>query len=160
MRLYVVRHAHAGSRSSWDGSDPTRPLSTRGRHEADAIADGLRAAGVTRLVSSPYRRCTQTLDPLGAHLDLAVESDERLAEGAGGDAALALADELRKEPQAAVVCSHGDVIPEMLRVLRATTARFRDPLIWPKASTWVVTWDGDRWTKARYIAPPDLHARS
>jgi 8-oxo-dGTP diphosphatase len=156
MRLYIVRHAHAGTRSSWEGSDETRPLTNRGRHEADAIADGLRSAGLTRLVSSPYRRCTQTLDPLAARLGLAVESDERLTEGAGGEKALALADELRKEPEAAVVCSHGDVIPELLRILKATTARFRDPFIWPKASTWVVTWDGDRWSKARYIAPPDL----
>jgi phosphohistidine phosphatase SixA len=157
MRLYVVRHAHAGSRSSWDGSDETRPLTNRGRHQSHAIAEALRSAGVTRLVSSPYRRCTQTLDPLAAHLGLAVESDARLAEGAGGDDALTLADELRKEPEAAVVCSHGDVIPELLRILKATTARFRDPFIWPKASTWVVTWDGDRWSKARYIAPPELH---
>ena len=156
MRLYVVRHAHAGSRSSWDGPDETRPLTNRGRRQSDAIASELRAAGVTRLASSPYRRCTQTLDPLGAMLGIPVEADERLAEGAGGEQALALADELRKEPEAAVVCSHGDVIPELLRILKATTARFHDPFIWPKASTWVVTWDGDRWSKARYIAPPDL----
>jgi phosphohistidine phosphatase SixA len=155
-RLYVVRHADAGGRSSWDGPDETRPLTKRGRHQADAIAEDLRSAGVTRLVSSPYRRCTQTLVPLAAHLGVAVESDERLAEGAGGDNALTLADELRKESEAAVVCSHGDVIPELLRILKATTARFRDPFIWPKASTWVVTWDGDCWSKARYIAPPDL----
>ena len=156
MRLYVVRHADAGGRSSWDGPDETRPLTKRGRHQADAIAEDLRSAGLTRLVSSPYRRCTQTLVPLAAHLGVAVESDERLAEGAGGDNALTLADELRKESEAAVVCSHGDVIPELLRILKATTARFRDPFIWPKASTWVVTWDGDCWSKARYIAPPDL----
>jgi len=159
MRLYVVRHAHAGSRSSWNGSDESRPLTNRGRHQADAIAEGIRSAGVTRLVSSPYRRCTQTLDPLAGHLGLDVERDDRLTEGAGGDRALALADELRKEPEAAVVCSHGDVIPELLRILKATTARFRDPFVWPKGSTWVVTWNGDRWAKARYIAPPDLHHR-
>ena len=160
MKLYVVRHAHAGSSSSWDGTDETRPLTNRGRRQADALAEGLRSAGVSRLVSSPYRRCTQTLDPLAARLGLAVESDKRLSEGASGDKALALADELRKEPDAAVVCSHGDVIPELLRILKATTARFRDPFIWPKGSTWVVTWDGDRWAKARYIPPPDLHNRS
>ena len=160
MRLYVVRHAHAGGRSSWDGPDETRPLTNRGRLQAEAIADNLRSAGVTRLVSSPYRRCTQTLDPLAARLGLAVESDPRLGEGAGGDRALALADELRKEPEAAVVCSHGDVVPELLRIFKATTARFRDPFIWPKGSTWVVTWDGGRWSKARYIPPPDLDDRS
>ena len=31
-----------------------------------------------------------------------------------------------------MVCSHGDVIPDLLRILKATTARFRDPFIWPK----------------------------
>jgi 8-oxo-dGTP diphosphatase len=83
-------------------------------------------------------------------------ADPRLAEGATGEHALALADELRKEHDAAVVCSHGDVVPALLRILKATTARFKDPLVWPKGSTWVVTHDGDRWTKARYIAPPEV----
>ena len=48
---------------------------------------------------------------------------------------------------------------ELLRIFKATTARFRDPFIWPKGSTWVVTCDGDRWTKARYIPPPELPDR-
>jgi broad specificity phosphatase PhoE len=159
MKLYVVRHADAGSRPKWDGPDHTRPLTPKGHRQSAAIADALAAAGPDRLVSSPYRRCTQTLEPLAERLGLAVEDDPRLAEFAGGVGALALADELRKEHDAAVLCSHGDVIPDMLRILKATTTRFKDPFIWPKACTWVVTWDGDAWTKARYIAPPDAHAR-
>lgn len=155
MRLYVIRHAHAGSRSAWDGPDLARPLSNRGHRQADAIAHELRPTGVSRLVSSPYRRCVDTLEPLARHLDLAVESDDRLREGAGGVAALELADELAAEPEAAAVCSHGDVIPELLRILKATTTRIKDPFIWPKASTWAVTWNGECWSKARYIAPPE-----
>lgn len=156
MRLYVVRHAHAGSRSHWDGPDRDRPLSTKGRRQAEAIADALTHVGAGRLVSSPYRRCTQTLESLAIRLGVPVESDDRLAEGSDGVDALSLADELCKEHDAAVVCSHGDVIPEMLRILKATTARFKDPFVWPKASTWVVTWNGERWTKARYIPPPEI----
>lgn len=155
-----MRHTHAGSRSSWDGPDAHRPLTKRGRRQAEAIAAGMEAAGPSRLVSSPYRRCTQTLDPLAAHLGLTVESDERLAEGAGGAAALTLADELSKEPEAAVACSHGDVIPELLRILKANATRIRDPLIWPKGSTWVITWDGSRWAEAAYVAPPDVPGRT
>lgn len=155
MKLYIVRHAHAGSRSSWDGPDRDRPLTTKGHRQAHGIAEALAGVGVGRLVSSPYRRCTQTLEPLAEHRGLTVVEDDRLAEGATGDDALALADELRKEHEAAVVCSHGDVVPEMLRILKATTARFKDPFVWPKGSTWVITHDGDRWAKARYIAPPD-----
>jgi 8-oxo-dGTP diphosphatase len=158
MRLYVVRHGHAGGRSGWDGPDEGRPLTHKGRRQALAIADALAASGLGRLVSSPYRRCTQTLEPLADRLGLTVDGDMRLAEGADGVEALTLADELCKEHDAAVVCSHGDVIPDMLRILKATTARFKDPFIWPKGSTWVVTWDGDRWADARYIAPPDVSA--
>ncbi|HEX6418748.1 MAG TPA: phosphoglycerate mutase family protein [Acidimicrobiales bacterium] len=160
MRLYVVRHGHAGSRSAWDGPDHRRPLSPKGRRQAKAIADALAPAGVGRLVSSPHRRCVQTLEPLAQRLGLPVEDDPRLAEGAGGADALALADEVRDGYEAVAVCSHGDVIPDMLRILNATTARFKDPFVWPKGSTWVLIWNGERWSKARYMAPPDLKARA
>jgi 8-oxo-dGTP diphosphatase len=156
MRLYVVRHADAGSRSSWDGPDEDRPLTTKGHRQARAIADAIAPVRPEVLVSSPYRRCTQTLDPLAELLGLPVLGDDRMAEGADGVDALRLADELSEKHDTAVVCSHGDVIPEMLRILKATTARFKHPFVWPKASTWVLTWDGDRWAKARYIEPPDI----
>jgi broad specificity phosphatase PhoE len=157
MKLYVVRHAHAGSRSAWEGSDAERPLSRRGREQADGIADRLAGVGVARLVSSPSVRCVQTLEPLADRLDLRVDADDRLLEGATGDQALALAGELAKDGTA-VICSHGDVIPDMLRVLRAGSTRFKDPLMWPKGSIWVLTGDGERWTRARYIAPVDAAA--
>ena len=156
MKLYVVRHAHAGSRSGWDGPDESRPLSTKGRRQAAAIADALAATRATSLVSSPSRRCTQTLEPLADILGLRVDEDRRLAESASGEEALGLADELRELHDVAVVCSHGDVVPELLRILKATTARFKDPFVWPKGSTWVVTHDGDRWATARYIPPPEV----
>jgi 8-oxo-dGTP diphosphatase len=156
VRLYVIRHSNAGHRSAWDGPDDLRPLSTKGWRQAEAIADHLASAGIGRLVSSDSVRCVQSVEPLSERLRVPVEVDPRLREGSGGEDALALADELRKEHAAAALCSHGDVIPDMLRILKATTARFKDPLQWPKASTWVLTWDADRWTRARYIPPPDL----
>ena len=156
MRLYVIRHTHAGHRAAWDGADDLRPLSTKGRRQAEAIAEHLASAGISRLVSSDSLRCVQSVEPLGQRLGVPVEVDPRLREGSGGEEALALAGELRKEHAAAALCSHGDVIPDMLRILKATTARFKEPLQWPKASTWVLTWEDDRWTRARYIPPPEL----
>jgi 8-oxo-dGTP diphosphatase len=156
MRLYVIRHTAAGNRSAWDKQDDRRPLSTKGRRQADAIADMLESAGISRLVSSPFVRCVQSLEPLAQRLGRPVETDARLAEGADGKGALDLANELRKKVDAAALCSHGDVIPDMLRILKSTTARFKEPLLWPKASTWVLTWDSGRWSKARYIPPPEL----
>jgi 8-oxo-dGTP diphosphatase len=156
MRLYVIRHGAAGNRSDWDKPDDLRPLSGKGRRQADAIADLLASAGINRLVSSPSVRCVQSLEPLAQRLGQPIETDDRLAEGRDGEEALVLADELRQKVDAAAVCSHGDVIPDLLRILKSTTARFKEPLLWPKASTWVVTWDSGRWSKARYIPPPDL----
>ena len=157
MKLHVVRHAAAGHRSQWVGPDPDRPLTGKGRHQAAGIADMLSRAGIRRLVSSPYARCVQTLEPLAADLGLPVETDHRLAEGAGGEAALVLAAELADGGRGdAVVCSHGDVIPEMLHHLRCDGTRFREPLTWPKGSTWVLTGDGRQWTKARYVPPPGV----
>ncbi|HET6950769.1 MAG TPA: histidine phosphatase family protein [Acidimicrobiales bacterium] len=189
VRLYVVRHAHAGSRRAWEGHDDLRPLSGKGHKQAAAIADLLEDSGVRRLVSSPSLRCTQTFAPLAARLALPVEADPRLAEGSRGEDALrlardALADsgtargrsrrrdegvtdvevnvdvevDVAVEGVAVAVCSHGDVIPELLRLVRATTCAFADPLVWPKASTWVLTHHDDRWTRARYLPPPEIRA--
>jgi broad specificity phosphatase PhoE len=151
-KLYVVRHADAGSRSEWHGPDLTRPLSERGARQAAGLADQLADSGATRLLASPYTRCVQTLEPLAARLDLTVEPDDRLAEGAGARRALDLADELRKVP--AVVCSHGDVIPDLLEALLQDGLKLRDELRWQKASTWVLSRDGGRLAKARYLPPP------
>ncbi|HEX6236415.1 MAG TPA: phosphoglycerate mutase family protein [Acidimicrobiales bacterium] len=156
MTLYVVRHAHAGSRASWSGGDHDRPLSATGRKQAAALAGVLVDARVTHLVSSPTARCTETLEPAATSLSLAVTTDARLLEGADVEGTLELADELRSRGAVAALCSHGDVIPELLRSLVATGARFTDPLVWPKASTWVITSTDGAWTTARYIAPPEI----
>jgi 8-oxo-dGTP diphosphatase len=163
MKLYVVRHAHAGDRGAWDGADRERPLSRKGRRQAEGIAEQLAGAGIVRLLSSPSRRCLQTLEPLAERLALTVEGESRLAEGSWVHDALALAGELRAEAAAAghgsvALCSHGDLIPELLRALRDGGARIDDPLACPKASTWVLGADGDAWASCSYLAPPAVGA--
>src|SRR5687767_13230121 len=101
--LYVIRHADAGSRSAWKDDDDLRPLSKKGRRQADGIARTLTDAGVTRLVASPSTRCIETLAPLGEALGLLVETDARLREGSDGPAALALTDEMRELGDVAVL---------------------------------------------------------
>jgi 8-oxo-dGTP diphosphatase len=150
--LYVVRHAHAGTRGDWDGPDDERPLSERGWRQARALATSLADVGAARLVSSPYRRCVQTLEPLAGALGLVVETDERLAEGTGASPSLALAEELRAET--AVVCSHGDVIPDLLEALVHRGLELQDPARWPKASTWVLTRDEHGFVKGWFVPPP------
>lgn len=151
-KLYVVRHADAGHRSQWSGSDEDRPLSHRGARQAKGIAHQLADAGISRLISSPYARCVQTLEPLAKQHDLPVEADERLAEGAGATGALELVSEL--VGRTAVLCSHGDVIPDLLEALVREGVKLKDDLRWQKASTWVFSRDSGKLAKGRYVPPP------
>src|SRR3977135_4093385 len=68
MPTYLVRHAKAGSRRDWEGPDECRPRSAARRAQDEAIAGHLRSRPITRLLSSPYLRCVQTLEPLGKAL--------------------------------------------------------------------------------------------
>ncbi|MEZ5252003.1 MAG: phosphoglycerate mutase family protein [Ilumatobacteraceae bacterium] len=94
MTLFLIRHAKAGSRSDWDDDDRLRPLSNKGRVQADQLAVVLAAVAPSRLVSSPYLRCVQTLEPLGRLCDLEVVADERLAEDGPFEAVLELLADL------------------------------------------------------------------
>ena len=80
MTSVLLRHASAGHRARWDGHDVGRPLDDRGRRQASELVELLRPFGVRRVVSSPYVRCVETVEPLAAALGVPVEEDERLAE--------------------------------------------------------------------------------
>ena len=64
MAVLVVRHAKAGDRSSWPGADRDRPLSGKGRRQAEALVDTLSDWKPVRILSSPFARCVQTVEPL------------------------------------------------------------------------------------------------
>lgn len=117
--LLVVRHADAFARSHWDGDDRERPLSPEGRRQALALSRRLAVFAPATVVSSPYARCVETVAPLAAAVGADVETDWRLAEGAGGEAAYALVASLG---DGAVLCSHGDVIPALIGELSARWA--------------------------------------
>lgn len=117
MTILLVRHAHAGSRSAWDGSDLDRPLSERGREQADGLTDHLAGRAVDRVLSSAAVRCQQTVAPLARSRGLEVETHPALTEGARADETTNLVWQLASDGARAVLASHGDVIPAALRAL-------------------------------------------
>ncbi len=135
MTIFVVRHAKAGSRHNWAGDDVDRPLSKAGRRQAEALTDRLRAEAVSGLWSSPYARCMETLAPLGTALGLEVIAEPRLAEGGRFEDTLEL---LREVPDGAVLCSHGDIIPELLDALARRGTKLLTRPDWRKAALWVL----------------------
>ena len=134
-RLYLVRHAKAGSRRDWSGDDRLRPLSKAGWKQAEALAKRLHTEASGQLYSSTYLRCIQTVEPLAKRLKTRIVADDRLAEEAGFDGALEL---LATLPSGSVLCSHGDVIPETIAALERRGCAFLSPPEWRKASVWLL----------------------
>ena len=50
MIVYLVRHATAGHRASWDGDDQLRPLDERGVRQAEGLDEALEAAAAQDIV--------------------------------------------------------------------------------------------------------------
>ena len=151
-----MRHAKAGSRGDWDGDDAFRPLSRAGRVQADALVPLLSPFGPDRILSSPMTRCVQTVEPLAAACDLKVEDEPSIAEGHTQLALTLMRQMLEHEPERAVVCcTHGDIVPEILRELvEADGVRIGREPRWQKGSIWVLHTDDGRFTGADYIPPP------
>ena len=141
MPLFLVRHAKAGKRSKWledpanDNDDRKRPLDDKGILQAATLADRLTDFAPTLLLSSPFMRCIQTLEPLGSNISVIVTPDERLAEDNPFEPILEL---LESCPDNAVLCSHGDMIPIVTDALERrgmVVTGMRDSR---KASVWVL----------------------
>ena len=155
--LYLVRHAKAGERARWNGDDRLRPLSGKGRRQAVALCDKLHPlvsiAPDALLLSSPYIRCMQTLEPLAARLHGSVLPEDRLLEGSDREGALELIETL---PHGSVLCSHGDIIPDVMMALERRSAQISDTPDWRKGSVWVLTRSGTHVVSASVWPPPSI----
>lgn len=126
-------------------------MSKNGRRQADALADTLVAGGVTRLVSSPYVRCVQTLEPAAGRIGTQVELSDALAEGAPVRDALKLLSAHLDEDVA--LCSHGDVLADLLHHYLARGVDLDGDRV-EKGSVWVLRVEDGDVRAATYVAPP------
>ena len=150
---YLVRHAKAGDRTTWTEDDRLRPLSKKGRRQAERLVQAFREREIGRIVSSPYVRCVQTVRPLALDRGLTIATDEALAEGAPPAEALELLD--RVADAATVLCSHGDVIPMLVEHLQHNGTELQDGGDWKKGSVWVLERAADGSViRSRYEPPP------
>jgi 8-oxo-dGTP diphosphatase len=158
MNVYLLRHAKAGERMTWEGDDRMRPLTRSGRCQAEALVAMYRNAKFEHLVTSPYVRCIETLVPLACARTQSIEVSDALAEGAALDDAWSLVEKFAGH--GAVLCTHGDVVPMILAGCEARGICVGNDPQWPKGSTWVLECEGTHVARARYVPPPDLASRS
>jgi phosphohistidine phosphatase SixA len=105
MPLLLVRHASAGDRDEWEGDDRERPLDERGRRQAEDLPGRLRPFRIEAILSSPARRCVETVEPLARARGLDIELRPELSEELQGTEGVALVRSLAD--QDVVVCGHG-----------------------------------------------------
>src|SRR2546428_7425922 len=111
MAVFVIRHAKAVDREEWEGDDRLRPLTKAGRRQADGLAEALKNERIDKVLSSPFVRCVQTVEPLAAKLRLPIEPRKDLEEGAGGERVPRIMPEFNGRNT--VLCNPGDVVEEL-----------------------------------------------
>ena len=150
--IYLARHAKALNRSEWAGPDEERPLSKAGMRQAEELVQRLNAFSFARIISSPHLRCLQTVEPLAKERKLALEQANELAENTDADDVLAFIKTLGAKP--ALLCSHGDVVADLMTNLVNDGLASESELRWEKGSTWVLESDGETFLYGRYLPPP------
>lgn len=151
--FYVVRHAKAGDREEWSGDDRKRPLTGKGRKQAEELVSLFKPFEISTIMSSPYLRCVQTVEPLAHQRKLAIKPSTALEEGHGlaglseflGDRAL----------DGGVLSTHGDIVFELVEDLVGRGVIKAGDGGYAKGSTWVLGVD-ERGVpvRARYLAAP------
>jgi phosphohistidine phosphatase len=154
VELYLVRHAHAGDPSRWSGDDSQRPLSAKGRMQADRLARHLAALQVPidTIVSSPKVRARETAQPIADALGLQVRLDDRL----GGGLTVRGLEELLGdvgEPAHAIVVGHDPDFSDLAAELTGAPSL-------PMRKGALVRLDGPRPLRPggsvlRWLVPPD-----
>jgi phosphohistidine phosphatase len=80
VEIYLLRHAHAGNPDDWTGDDADRPLSPKGRRQAERLGRFLARNGFkpNAILTSPKVRAHQTAELMAAALVTRIETDHRL----------------------------------------------------------------------------------
>ena len=157
--VLLVRHGSAGTRSAWPGDDRERPLDECGYRQADELVRLLAHFDPTEIVSADFLRCRQTVQPLADSLGLAIRDVPVLSErGYDGheDEAVGVLRTIGGPHHASVVCSHGGIIPDMLRRVAAEDAVDLPDVTARKGSTWALTFQAERLVSCEYFPPPPV----
>jgi 8-oxo-dGTP diphosphatase len=152
--IYLVRHAEAGERSD-RADDHLRALSGDGRHQAGSLAAMFESADVGDILSSPYVRCVETLEPLADRLGCSVERTDALAEGAPVGSVLRL---LQQVPPRSVICTHGDVMHDLMGHVAFADSVREGPDRLAKGVVWMMQRTDDAISIVEVLATPATRA--
>lgn len=122
--LIVLRHGKAVPADTWDGQDAARPLTQRGVEQAASIVPTIRAWAPKRITTSPAVRCVATVAPLAAATGIQPKHKPGISQDAFQDGSASVREVVGKRVRSrktAVLCSHGPVLPDVLREIALAT---------------------------------------
>ena len=138
--LVVIRHALSMRRKEWTGDDADRPLTRDGRAQAARMTGLVAAWAPARVVSSPSRRCRDTVAPLADALGVELELEPCLSEEAYEDdptPARHLIARLRDGAEAVAVCTHRPLLAMVARTIGLDLPKSARSNPLPKGGLWV-----------------------
>jgi phosphohistidine phosphatase len=156
VRLHLLRHAHAGDSAEWIGDDDLRPLTGKGRTQAERLGRFMCQHGIRPdvIVSSPLVRAMQTAEIVAGELDMTVRRDARLGSGFGKQELWSLLDELgAREPL--LVGHEPDLSALLAYLIDAPSVPMKKGAL---ATVDLETRLGDGEGMLRWLLPPDLLA--
>jgi len=118
--LILLRHAKATPRSDWEGEEARRPLLPEGREQAKRLIRILRSYGPKRLVTSPWTRCKQTVEPYAKAYDKTLIARSQLTELSNALSPRKTSravEDLFDRQNSALLCSHRPALPTITETL-------------------------------------------
>lgn len=73
-KIYLIRHCEA------DGQPPEAQLTKRGFEQAIHLSNFFRRIPIERIITSPYKRAVQSIEPLAKTISIEIETNEQLTE--------------------------------------------------------------------------------
>jgi len=109
--LIILRHAKALPRNGFEGDDLERSLDDSGMVQAKDLIGLLSAYGIKNIVSSPARRCVQTVEPFTQSISTFLEIDDRMFEEAKPSLVRRSVTALLERKKPTVICTHRPNLP-------------------------------------------------
>ena len=152
MKIFVVRHASAIERFLWDGDDSERPIDEKGVNQSSLIAEYFSTIQISSIFSSMAVRCQQTIWPTARQSGIQVELSDSLFEGSTRQTGDLIEKLLKTENTGRypILCSHGDVISELIRSLTLSGMQTPKGKGFAKASIWELIFSDGRIEKGFY----------
>ncbi len=171
--IHLLRHAKAQSRDRWWGRpDRERPLTKVGWAQSKSLAVDLASRDITRILTSPFARCVQTVEPLADRLNMEIGLAEALGEppsvpllDAGdswvasawlGGRALALIDQVISDDAGGqiLMCSHGDIVPSLMATLAGRDGLDIGDVHLKKGARFELQFKGPKCVSVEAVPPP------